>query len=193
MAYKNYRFDNRTQQQFQKDIKKSHKYEAEIAVRLGIFHFQAKKFWPVIKATGVDSTGEFIKNNNEVHGYPDFEIDGQPVEITRSDIICKSSFHQKCNKIEKAIENKYHLVFVNGFTKELEPNFIYLSDELIKEYTIKAESKYGKVLHPGANGTTGKAAYRYDLFWFKDIFNKLPKLNDYKIPKEYKCILDSTN
>lgn len=40
------RFDNRTSKQFQKDIKKSHITEAEIALRIAYETFLQKGYWP---------------------------------------------------------------------------------------------------------------------------------------------------
>jgi hypothetical protein len=188
-----YRFDVRSKKQFAKDIKQSHVHEAEIAIRLCIaIHARTKK-WPSLVPTGIDSTGEFIEKDSKVTSHPDFSIDGKLVEITRADVVCNRNFHQKLGKVSKAISNQYDLVFVNGYLVDKQPNYIWLTPDILQEFTTKATTKYGTVLHPGGKGAgpIHKTAYRYDVFWFKDLWRPLPVLID-NIPEEYKKIIEAT-
>jgi hypothetical protein len=189
-----YRFDIRSKEQFTKDIKDNSIKEAEIAIRLGIFLFNENKKWPTIEPNGIDYSGKFIENSKDVKGDPDYTIDGTPVEITRSDVICKSVFHQKKSKIDRCIKNKDTLVFVNGFRDAEEPMFLFLRAEFWQSFSDMASETYGKVSHPaaGTNFFINKTSYRYNIEWFKDLWRPLPKIVA-DIPKRYKAILKAVN
>lgn len=188
-----YRFDKRTQEDFKKDIKKGHAIEAEIAVRICIALHAESGDWPELTPNGVDSTGKFIEEDSNISNDPDFDIDGTLVEITRSDTICKKHFHQKTNKINRFLKDQTTLVFVNGYSAEKNPKYIWLCPSEIEQFTIKAKTKYGEVFHPGAGktGLIGKSAYRYDLFWFEDLWKPLPALIK-NIPENYLQIINKS-
>jgi hypothetical protein len=179
-----YRFDNRSKKEFISDIKKSHRTEAEIAIRIGIFHYRKTGRWLEIVPNGTDFSGEFVENAN-VTGDPDFLIDGISTEITRADTFCKDFFHQKIPKINKCIKENSNIVFVNGFKVQKEPKFILLKPKSIEKATEKAIKKYGEIKHPG---TGNKKGYRYDNIWFAGSWQILPKLIK-EIPEEYKQLL----
>lgn len=185
----NYRFDVRSKKQFAKDIKSSHIKEADIAVRLCLTIHSKTGEWPTLVPNGTDSTGEFIEKNAQVSSEPDFKIGDRIVEITRSDVFCNRTFHQKENKIIKCLKDKHDIVFVNGYLDK-QPYYLWLDSDQVEQFTIKATAKYGSVLHPGAGktGAIAKAAFRYDVFWFQDLWKPLPALIS-NIPKEYKDIL----
>ncbi len=187
-----YRFDNRSKARFKKDLKNNHVKEAYIAVRLCIAEHSKTKEWPKLTPNGIDFTGEFIENIKEVTASPDFIIGDKTVEITRSDVVCNRSFHAKCNKIIKCLKEGHDLVFVNGYDAEKQPNYIRLTPKEIEKFTIKATSKYGEMRHPGGGkmGLTCKPAYRYDVFWFEDLWKPLPAIIK-DLPKEYLEILES--
>jgi len=173
----NYRFDNRSKKQFIKDIKISHTIEVDIALRLCVLYHGYDGIWPKIIPHGVDMSGAFIQDDNLITLAPDFEIEGQKFEITRSNSYCKRSFHEKVAKIQSIIENKINLVFVNGYATN-NPRILVLSSEQVKQYTKRAIAKYGKVRHPatGNHGLTNKPAYKYDIQWFDKLWNALPPL-----------------
>jgi hypothetical protein len=187
-----YRFDYRSKNQFAKDIKQSSQCEAEIAVRLCIAIHAKTKQWPQLIPTGVDATGEFIAKESKITSFPDYSIDGKLTEIIRADVVCKRSFHQKVNKVTKAISEGYDTIFVNGFREEKQPKYIWFTPEMLEEFTQRAISKHGTVLHPGGKGVgaLGKTAYRYDCFWFEKIWRPLPVLID-NVPDEYKKIINA--
>jgi hypothetical protein len=179
-----YRFDIRTKEEFKKDIKEHHISEAEIAVRLCVAKYFVTNKWPKLVPNGTDSTGNFVENNKNVTHTPDFIIDGKYIEITRSDRPCKRSFHQKIAKVNKCVKENYIMIFVNGLTTFSEPPYIAIDGNTLKEKTDKAIKKYGEVsqLGRGNLGPIGKAAYRYDLDWFDDMWLTLPPLIE-EIPK----------
>lgn len=188
------RFDNRSKNQFIQDIKTSHKIEAEIAVRLCVSWHAKTGIWPELIPAGLDFTGEYVSQNNKVTCDPDFSIDGLFVEITRSNNECSRYFHEKKYKVDKCISNGHSMVFVNGFVQYKQPNFILLNHKQLEEFTNKSKSKYKDAVQPGhgKTGFTGKPAYRYDIYWFKDLWRPLPVLIN-NIPDEYKTILNLTS
>lgn len=186
-----YRFDARSSSQFKQDIKTSHHKEAKIAVRLCIALHSASKQWPNLAPAGVDMTGDFIEKAHEVTSEPDFLIDGKLVEITRSDVVCNRTFHQKSNKIIRCLKDNSDLVFVNGFEAFNQPKYIWLTAKDLEPFVTRSLTKYGEVQHPGNRGirSTGKAAYRFDVYWFEDLWKPLPALIK-DIPKDYKDVLN---
>lgn len=187
-----YRLDHRSEKQFKKDIHVCHKAEAEIAVRIGLYFKQQLDRWPIIIPNGVDVTGGYISNGRKVSADQDFIIEGSLVEITHSKHTLRSSFHQKCNKVKKAIKDNSQLVFVNGFVDNDRPKFVIMTRELIEMATALAIAKYGITMHPGVAGRAiPKDCYRYDIALFDGLWHELPVLTN-KIPKAYKNILNST-
>jgi hypothetical protein len=185
-----YRFDVRSKQQFKKDIKLCHKIEVEIAARLCIKVHAITGQWPELVPTGSDMTGAFIPKEGKVTSDPDFKINDQLVEITHSGTVCNKYFHQKVSKIDRAIREGHVLIFVNGFKVDKQPKYVWLEADTIEHFTQKAISKYGVVPHPGAGktGPINKDAYRYDIYWFKDLWQPLPALIK-NLPEQYKNIL----
>lgn len=186
-----YRFDQRSDKQFKQDIKLSHSKEAKIAVRLCIALHSLTKKWPTLKPAGVDMTGEFIEKAHQVTSEPDFLINDRLVEITRSDVLCNRSFHQKSNKIIRCLKDNGDLVFVNGFEATNQPKYIWLSAKELEPFVTRSLTKYGEVQHPGNRGirSTGKPAYRFDVYWFEELWKPLPALIK-DIPKDYKDVLN---
>jgi hypothetical protein len=191
MKSNDYRIDNRTLGEFKKNIKDSHVAEAEIAIRICIKIHHATGKWPELFPTGSDFTGTFIQSSNNVDHTPDFSINGVLTEVTRSDVQCKRVFHEKTTKVDKCINNDWDLVFVNGFKTFKQPQFLLLGPQELEEYTIRSKTKYSNILHPSANGTLNKEAYRYDIYWFDEdnLWNVLPPLIK-SLPKEYVEILE---
>jgi hypothetical protein len=189
-----HRFDVRSKKNFEKDIKQSHITEAEIAVRLCIAVHSVTKKWPDLIPNGCDVTGKFLESD-KVSSDPDYRIGNRVVEITRSDSVCARTFHEKVNKVEKALKNKTDIVFVNGFRDKKQPNFLWLTPESLEEFTIRSKAKYGEVLCLGhkKTGPINKKAYRYDIYWFDeaDLWQPLPVLIK-SIPKCYLELLKST-
>lgn len=181
----NYRFDSRTKDEFKSEIKRNSFNEAVIALRLGCWIFNKTTEWPDITPTGTDYTGDFIESTKKVNISPDFTIGNDTVEITRSDMILKKTFHQKSPKVINCIKNGGILVYVNGFCVENEPDFLWLDRNALERFTSKALEKYDTVAHPYANGGgMGKEAYRYDIEWFNGMWEKLPSLNK-DLPDKY--------
>ena len=185
-----YRFDKRTKEEYSKDILSAHSIEAEIAVRLCAFYFERDGVWPSLIPMGSDFTGKVI-GDSEVSADADFLIDYVPVEITSSQNHCRSNFHQKQGKIEKAIKEKFHIVFADG-VKTQSTRFVSLSPEKIKSFTNMSKEKFGTdVPMPGRGGSgwLKKRAYRYNLSWFNGMWEKLPPTPK-DLPESYQNILN---
>lgn len=186
-----HRFDVRSKAQFKRDMKFNHSCEAEIAVRLAIFEKHKSGEWPALVPNGADFSGKFIEKAHLVTTDADFKIGKKLVEITRADVYCSRSFHIKCGKVKRCINESFDFVFVNGFMLEKEPKFIRLSPKLMEKFTTLSVDKYGEVLFIGRGkvGAIDKAAYRYDVDWFKGLWKPLPVMTK-DIPKEYSDILN---
>ncbi len=183
-----YRMDNRTEKEFKKDIKRSHKTELDIAVRMALLDFQTTGKWPEIKPNGSDMSGKFISDENKVTGAPDYLIGDRLVEITRADTFCRKVFHEKVAKVNKCIKVNSSLVFVNGFEAFEEPQFIELTPEQIKQFTHQASVAHGTTGHPTKTGFISKDSYRYEISWFDGIWKTLPALNKEAL-KQYKTVI----
>jgi len=186
-----YCFDHRSIKQFQKDIKVASIKEAEIAVRLCVLIHSKTGKWPKLVPNGVDHTGKFIKDRSLVNCDPDYKIDDHLVEITKSYNICEKHFHQKIHKVKKCIKLNSHLVFVNGYNMQQCPEFIWITPENLELLTLRSQTKYKQSYQPGCNGKfTNKPAYKYGIYWFKGMWQKLPSLKGIKLPKEYLNLLN---
>lgn len=186
------RFDVRTQKQFKKDIKEAHQAELEIAIRMSIDIYNKTNKWPVIEPLGTDFTGSFVKDLKGVSITPDFKIDGFKYEITKSKNVCKSVFHEKQDKVQKAIDEMGIIVFVNGFEQLDEPQYCCLGYDELKLLNEKSINKYkGTTMQMvGGNRFINRAVYRYDISWIKDYCKPLPILDLTKIPQEYKNLME---
>lgn len=184
MLLNNYRFDGRTEVQFAQDIKQSSIKEAEIALRLCVYIYQKDGFWPELIPIGTDYSGKLVRDNKKVFVGPDYAINHEKVEITRSDSECKSYFHEKIGKVDKCIKEKSSMVFVNGLKKFKEPLFVWMHWKALVQFTNMSVKQYKLSYQPGHNGGyTGKMAYKYNIDWFKGMWRFLPVLND--VPKIY--------
>lgn len=179
------RQDFRTEKQFKKDIKTSHKAELEIVLRICQDIFKTSGKWPTLQPAGVDYTGKFVKNIKEITIEPDFIIDGKYYEITRADKECPKLFHQKENKVKRAIENDHIIVFVNGF-KTKEPKYFELDKKILISLNELSINTFKETLplKVGDGKYTGRQVYRYKISWLNNA-KSLPPLDLKLIPKKY--------
>jgi hypothetical protein len=186
-----HRFDVRSKAEFAKEIKEYHKKEAEIAVRLAISVHAKTGEWPDIKPNGIDSSGSLIESDQMVTADPDYIIGDRTVEITHSKYVLGRTFHEKQNKIKKMQVEQTDMVFVNGLS-EKQPTFLWLNAEEWEPFIQRSLTKYGIVpmLGGGKVGFLNKNAYRFDIYWFKDLFKPLPVLIS-SVPDAYKEILNN--
>lgn len=109
-----YRFDHRSEDEFIKDIKECSEFETRL-MQLYVSWLNKKSTKKYsFTHTGVDNTGEFIKNDKEVHSGADFLLDcgdgvSHKIEIKH----CKperSRFHLKLSHINKCIDDDICIV-----------------------------------------------------------------------------------
>lgn len=195
MTQNNYRMDSRTKDQFIEDMRHAHVVELDIAIRLCLYHKNITGDFPTLIPTGVDFTGSFVPNNNEVIATADFQINQSLVEITKSATVCNRYFHEKTSKVNKCLSGQYKLVFVNGYMAMDEPLFVLITPSMMESLVKKSKKKYGIVPHPGhKRGVVNKTAYRFDIDWFEKDWQTLPKLSqDIKLPQEYMTIIKGMN
>ena len=184
------RFDHRTKKQFKKDIKAHSKSELLIAIRICQDIYNKTNIWPELKPTGTDFTGKFIENPKKITIEPDFAIDGFKYEITKSANLCKTFFHEKEEKVKKALSEGNVIVYVNGYDQFEEPNYCCLGYNELKDLTNKSVEEFKGTVEQMFKGfSIGKKVYRYKTSWVKDLSKPLPKLDLEKIPEEYKKLI----
>jgi hypothetical protein len=186
-----YRTDRRSEKQFIEDIKLAHVIELDIAIRICAFEFLKKDKWPHLIAAGMDVSGTFIKDSSSIKNDPDFLIDNEFVDITRSNPFCRKHFHQKKGKVNRAIRDRHNIVFCNGYKKLDPPRFVFITPEVLDLVSTMSEMKYGIVGHPDQNGfELRKQSYRYDTNWFDGMWHDLPPaLDEEKLPTEYQQLI----
>lgn len=183
-------FDIRSKKQFKKDIKEHSKSELLIAIRICQDIYNKTGSWPDLIPIGTDFTGKFISDRKKVKIDPDFAINGFKYEITKSANLCKKFFHEKEDKVKKALDEGNVIVYVNGYEAFDEPNYCCLGYNSLKILTEKSIKEFGGTVEQIFKGIPiGKKVYRYKTDWIKDISKPLPPINLKKIPQEYKKLI----
>ncbi len=185
------RFDNRTKEEFSRDIKQLSLVEAEIALRLCIWYKENKGIWPTLTPTGTGFTGEYT---NKASSRADFKIANTNIEITHSANFCKKTFHEKTDKVVKCLSGEHVIIFVNGFQQFVTPSFVYIRPTRMQQLAGLSLAKYGfrKMPARGTSTIVNKEAYRFDIGFFKETeWYPLPKL--IKMPKQYDEIVGLLN
>lgn len=111
-----YRFDKRTEEEFKNDIENCTKLETVLMGRY-VDYLNSRTDKTVDYTfihNGVDNTGEFIKDDKEVHCGADFILRApgkldKPIEIKH----CKpkrSAFHLKINHIQQCVKNNVCII-----------------------------------------------------------------------------------
>lgn len=181
-----YRFDKRSEAEFKKDIKLSSRIELDIVTRMCYIKFKETGVWPKLVATGCGFSGEFIKNNKQVSSFPDYSIDDQYYEITRSNSYCPRFYHQKLKKVDNIIKNGWNIVFCNGYFPLKPSSFCVCDAPILEKLTAMSLEKYGIAKQP----FTLKPCYRYDIAWSDESWQSLPVI-DVELPQSYIDLLDS--
>ena len=181
-----YRYDNRTKKQFKASIKTNHIIEAEIALRLCLYHYNITGKWPSLDPMN-EFTGSFLENKHVKVG-ADFKINKTPVDITQSSSECLRYFHEKETKTKLCAGGAFSIVFMNGIKIFEKPKFIIISPKQMQIVMKKSIKKYGLVKMPTKKTIVNKKAYRFDISMFEDNWLELPSLNGIKLPKQYKEI-----
>ena len=186
MTQNKYRFDGRSEAEFKVAMKHSHRVECDIIIRIGVMKFKELGYWLDITPTGVDFTGNFIRENKKIVNSPDYKIGEDSVEITRSNNYCNYFFHEKVGKVNNIIEKKQNIVFINGYDPQKESSGLWLNAEQLDKYTKLSVQRYGIAKQP----LTLKPVYKYKISDFDGMWFSLPMI-DVELPESYICLLDA--
>lgn len=130
----NYRFDERSEEQFKHDIRDRTMEERSLFLMwLDLLEKESGRR-PKYKDTGCGKTGEFLADG-EVSTNPDFEVEGfGHVEVKFSKPRLKSVFHLKAGQVKQYVKQGATILMVNG-TDEQVPEFTMLKPEALKRIT----------------------------------------------------------
>jgi hypothetical protein len=135
---KNYRFDERSKEEFEKDIK-NHTME-ERALFLMWLDLIKKDTGtrPKFKDTGCGKGGDFLEDN-EVNTDPDFDVEGYgEIEVKFAKPMLTCSFHLKRNQVKQYHKRGASILMVNG-SKEDIPTFTILKPEALQAIMNECE------------------------------------------------------
>lgn len=128
---KNYRFDERSKEEFQEDIK-NHTMEERALFLLWLDLIEKETGTrPKFKDTGCGKNGDFLEDN-EVNTDPDFEVDGYgEIEVKFAKPMLKRSFHLKRNQVKQYHKRGASILMVNGAEEDV-PTFTMLKPDALE-------------------------------------------------------------
>lgn len=142
-----YRADNRSVDQFAKDIEHGHKVERELVERYAKYVERKHGQKLAIEDNGVDNSGKLL---DKASTKADFLLGGMPLEVKFNNRMLRH-FHLKVDQLESYIRQKAHILWVNGYEAD-QMEFTIVSPEQLLE--IK---KRGTIAF---DGWGGKQCYR---------------------------------
>lgn len=148
----NYRFDDRSEEQFKKEIKERTFEERALFLRwLDLVEKETGKR-PSYIDTGCGKTGDFLEDE-EVSTDPDFKVEGYGhVEVKFSKPMLRRVFHLKESQVKSYLKKKATILMVNGAGEDV-PEFTILKPKTLKEIANICEIVFWK-------GFGGKPSYR---------------------------------
>jgi hypothetical protein len=160
---KKYRFDDRTEKEFRKDIKDRTLQERSLFLLwLDLIESKTGKR-PTYQDTGCGKTGEFLEDK-DVSTAPDFEVDGYgKLEVKFSKPMLDRVFHLKAGQVKSYKESGATILMVNGADSET-PKFTLLTTEalasVVEDCRVVSWAGFG-----------GKMSYRIpvDKFIWRDL------------------------
>jgi len=127
----NYRFDERSEEQFKHDIRDRTMEERSLFLLWLDLIERDTGQRPKYKDTGCGKTGDFLQDG-EVSTDPDFEVEGYGhVEVKFSKPRLKTVFHLKAGQVKQYLKQGATILMVNG-TDEDVPEFTMLKPEALK-------------------------------------------------------------
>lgn len=155
--------DNRTKEQFEKDIKEGTAIERKIIDLFAERWEEKMGNRPTIIDNGCGNDGEYL-DDNHVSADADFIFEGMPFEVKfiRPDVNC---FHMKERQVKSYIRQGAYVLQVNGWNTS-NPMFTVFSPKQLKEMLRKKPAIY-------VSQFGGKLGYRI----YKDEMNWQPLLN----------------
>ena len=110
----NYRYDNRSEDQFKKDIKSRTQEERALFILWLDLVERTSGVRPKYTDTGCGQTGELL-TDNEVSMDPDFNVDGYgKVEVKFSKPFLKKFFHLKASQVKSYVREGATILMING-------------------------------------------------------------------------------
>ena len=129
-----YRFDNRSPEEFARDIKSRTMEERAIFLLWLDFVEHDTGHRPSYKDTGCGQTGDVLEDH-EVSSDPDFYVDGYGlVEVKFSKPMLKKFFHLKSSQVRQYCKKDTTILMVRG-TDSQNPLFTMLKPNALKEIT----------------------------------------------------------
>lgn len=127
----NYRFDNRSKDQFKEDIKKHTMTErALFLLWLDLVEKETGER-PEFTDTGCGKGGDFL-DDKAVSTDPDFDVVGYgKMEVKFAKPVLTKSFHLKSNQVKSYIEKGASILMVNGSDQDV-PTFTILKPKALK-------------------------------------------------------------
>jgi len=126
----NYRFDDRSKEQFEKDIK-NHTMEERALFLLWLDLVEKETGTrPKYKDTGCGKSGDFLEDK-EVSTDPDFKVEGYgEIEVKFAKPLLTRSFHLKINQVRSYHKKGATILMVNGADEEV-PTFTMLKPKAL--------------------------------------------------------------
>lgn len=126
-----YRFDNRSEDEFKKDIKDSTMMERSLFFMWLDLVEKETGSRPKFTDTGCGNDGEFLEDK-KVTTDPDFTVDGYgEVEVKFSKPMITTNFHLKANQMKSYCKRNATILMVNGSGEEI-PVFTLLKPEALE-------------------------------------------------------------
>lgn len=153
-----YRKDNRTIEEFQKDIKYGNETEQKIIEKYKekIQKEQGKTLQ--IVNNGCDNSGELL-SEEEVTLDADYKMEDLPLEVKFNNNFC-NVFHIKESQLKSYIKQKANVLWVNGYTTKT-PEYKVLSLDELKFIQKNNEL----VEFAGWGGKKARKIYQSDFSW----------------------------
>jgi hypothetical protein len=158
MTKKNYRFDNRSPEEFEKQIKSRTLEERTLFLRW--INSEEKRLGLTLKWTesGCGNHGEFLKES-KVNTKADFHVEGYgPVETKFAKPLLDKNFHLKCAQVRSYLKQNAQILMVNGAETD-QPQYTLINPDGLKRISDYCE----KVTW---HGFGGKQAYRIPVSMF---------------------------
>lgn len=135
---KNYRFDERSKEEFEKDIK-SHTMEERALFLLWLDLIEKDTgSRPKFKDTGCGKDGAFL-DDKDVNTDPDFEVEGYgEIEVKFAKPMLNRNFHLKTNQVKSYLKKGATILMVNGSGEDV-PTFTMLKPTALQAIMDECE------------------------------------------------------
>jgi hypothetical protein len=157
MDISSYRKDNRSEDQFFKDIKIGNQTEKTIITQYAALFKKKHGSELIITDTGCDNEGEPLPED-QISTKADYLVNGEHVEVKFNNQLCHT-FHFKASQLKSYLKQNANILWVNGFLTD-QPLYIILEQKDLQwikntQTTVPFE------------GWGGKEAYRLKSSMFK--------------------------